>query len=243
MTGILGPSLAAALLSVALAGGSAFAQTAVSTERAADATTLDLSAHGEIETAPDQATIILGVQMTAPTAGEAIQQDARRMAQVIAALKKAGLPDKAIRTSNLSLNASYSYVQNQPPKLVGYQASNDVAVTIDDLGRLGAAVDASVAAGADQVNGVSFGLKDPRSAEDSARKAAVAALQAKAELYAEATGYHLRRLVNLTEGGGYQPGPVRPVAMMKAAMAAPTPIEAGQLTIRIDISGVYELAK
>ncbi len=127
---------------------------------------------------------------------------------------------------------------------MGYEAANTVTIIVNDLARLGPAVDASVSAGADQINGISLGLKDPRTAEDAARKAAVAALQARAELYATATGYRVGRLVNLSEGGGYQPGPIRPMALMKVqAAAAPTPVEAGELTVRIDISGLYELAK
>ncbi len=245
MKRIWGPGLVAAAAGLALASGGASAQTAAgTTDRAFDATTLSLSAYGETNAAPDKATITLGVQVKAPTAGEAMHEDAARMTQVVAALKKAGIEPKDIQTSNLSLNAAYDYAPNQAPKLVGYEAANTVTIIVNDLARLGPAVDASVSAGADQINGISFGLKDPRAADDTARKAAVAALQAKAELYAMATGYHVRRLVNLSEGGGYQPGPIRPMALMKAqAAAAPTPVEAGELTVRIDISGVYELAK
>ncbi|HEY2658599.1 MAG TPA: SIMPL domain-containing protein [Caulobacteraceae bacterium] len=230
-----------AMLAAAGLAGAARAETGPP-DRAFAATTLNLSAQGETDAAPDKAVITLGVQIKAATAGEAMRQDAARMARVIAALRAAGIAEKDIQTSNLSLGAQYDYAQNQPPKLNGYLASNDVTITVNDLARLGPAVDASVAAGADQVNGVSFGLKDSRAAEDAARKAAVAALQAKAELYAAATGYRVQRLVNLSEGGGYQLSPVRPMAMMKAADAA-TPIAPGQLTVRVDISGLYELAK
>lgn len=242
MTRTLVPALAAALVLAGLAG-SANAQTEGAGERAFDATTLSLSAEGETEAQPDKATITLGVQVKAATAGEAMAEDTRRMTQVIAALKSAGLADKDIQTSNLSLNPDYDYAPNRAPKLSGYQASNEVRVTVNDLDRLGPVVDAVVNAGADQVNGISFGLKDPKVAEDRARKSAIQALAAKAELYASQTGYRLKRLVNLSEGGGYQPGPIRPVAFMKAAAAAPTPVEQGQLTVRIDISGVYELTK
>ncbi len=232
--------MAGVMLATALTGA-AHAQAAAADATFA-ATTLTLSAQGQAEAAPDKAVITLGVQVKAATAGEAMRQDAARMARVIAALKAAGMAEKDIQTSNLSLGAEYDYVQNQPPKLNGYQASNEVTITVNDLSRLGPAVDASVAAGADQINGISFGLKDSRGAEESARKAAVAALRAKAELYAAATGYRVQRLVNLSEGGGYQPSPPRPVAMMKMAAAA-TPIAPGQLTVQVDISGVYELAK
>jgi uncharacterized protein YggE len=83
---------------------------------------------------------------------------------VMASLRKAGIAEKDIQTSNLNLNPQYRYVENQPPELVGYQASNQVTVTVHDLKKLGAAVDATVGAGANHVQGISFGLEDPTAA-------------------------------------------------------------------------------
>jgi len=209
-----------------------------------DATTLSLSAHGETKVVPDEATITLGVQTTAPVAAQAMAENAARMTAVTAALRGAGIADKGIQTSNLSLSAQYVYVQDQPAKLTGYQASNEVTITVEDLARLGPAVDAVTAAGANQINGISFGLKDSSAAEDEARLAAVKALRAKAELYASATGYHVARLVSLSEGGGDQPeGRTVIVTAMKRSAAPNVPVSSGQLTVGIDVNGLYELAK
>lgn len=238
----LSARLAGAVLAGAVLGGAAHAEASDPASRAFDATTLSLSAHGEVEATPDKATITLGVQVKAPTAGQAMSEDAARMTRVIAALRKAGIAERDIQTANLNLNADYDYAPNQAPRLVGYQASNEVTITVNDLSRLGSAVDASVTAGADQVNGVAFGLKDPRQAEDAARRAAVAALQAKADLYASATGYRVRRLVNLSEGGGGPAAPIRPMAFAKVAETA-TPVAPGQLSVQVEINGVYELVK
>ena len=208
------------------------------------ATTLNLSAHGETQVTPDQATITLGVQTKAGNARDAMAQNAQRMGAVIAALRGAGIAGKDIRTSNINLEAQYAYAPNTAPRLTGYQASNDVMVTVDDLAKLGPAIDAVTEAGANQIAGIAFGLKTPRPAEDAARQEAVKALRAKAELYAQAAGYHIARLVNLTEGGGYEPWPPRPMMMSKAMMAAaPTPVEAGELTVSADVSAVFELAR
>jgi uncharacterized protein YggE len=209
------------------------------------ATTLSLSAFGEVKAAPDMAAISLGVQTHAPSAAQAMADNAQRMSQVVAALKKAGIEAKDIQTSGLSLSAEYAYEQNRPPRLTGYQASNQVSVTVNDLARLGPTLDAVVAVGANQINGVSFGLKNPQAAEDAARLKAVQALGAKAQLYAGATSYRIGRLVNLSEGGGYvpEPRPMGRVMLAQAAAAPPTPVEAGQLSVRIDISGLYELVK
>ena len=121
-----------------------------------------------------------------------------------------------------------------------------MTITVNDLNKLGQAVDATVKAGANQVNGISFGLKDPSAAEDAARHAAVKALAAKADLYAKATGHRVGRLVTLSESGGYSGGPP-PVPMMAYARMEKAgdsvPVSAGELSVRIDINGLYELTK
>jgi hypothetical protein len=176
-----------------------------------------------------------------------MQANATRMSAVMASLKKAGIADKDIQTSNLNLNPQYRYQENQPPLLVGYQASNNVTIIVHDLKKLGAAVDATVNAGANQVHGISFGLEDPTTAENAAREAAVKALSAKADLYAKATGYKVSRLVSLSEGGGYASPPPMPMAMYAkremAGQAADTSISGGELKVRIDVSGLYELSR
>jgi uncharacterized protein len=209
------------------------------------ATTLNLSAAGETRLAPDMATIRLGVVSEAKTAAEALSANSARMRQVMAALRTAGLPERDIQTSGVNLNPQQVYVQNEPPRVTGYQASEQVTVQVHDLARLGAAVDATVGAGANQVNGISFGVADPTAAENAARELAVRALKAKADLYARATGYRVVRLVSLSEGGGVES--YRPPTPLMAAQArvqnVPVTIAPGELTVRVQVSGVYELAR
>ncbi len=211
-------------------------------DRAFEATTLNLTAYGETEVAPDQAILTLGVQSRAASAAAAMAQNAGRMTAMVAALRKAGIADRDIRTTNLNLSAQYSYPPGRPAVLEDYAAGNDVTVTMSDIARLGAVIDAATAAGANQVNGISFDLKDPAAAEDAARLAAVKALAAKAALYAGASGYRVARLVSLSEEAGGAQGPVRPLALL-AGRAEATPISAGELTVRVDVTGVYELTR
>ena len=244
------PILAGALAAILLCGAAATAQAQTAPAPAAadamfQATTLNLSAYGEVKATPDMATISLGVQTDAPTAAQAMADNAKRMSQVVAALKRQGIEAKDIQTSGLNLGAQYAYEQNQPPKLTGYQASNQVSITVRDLARLGPTLDTVVSVGANQINGVAFGLSDPKSAEDAARLQAVKALQAKAQLYAGATGYRISRLISLGEGGGYTQPP-RPLAYAMAKMDSAreaTPVEAGQLSVRVEVNGLYELAR
>jgi len=240
--------LAAALAALLLAGAplAALAQTSAGVgDPAFAATTLSLSAYGEAKIAPDMATITLGVDTTAPTAAQAMRENAQRMAQVVAAVRGAGVQSRDLQTSSLNLSPQYANEENRPPRLTGYQASNQLTVTVIDLARLGPVADAVVSAGANTISAIGFGLANPVSAENTARIAAVKALQDKASLYAQAVGYHISRLVNLSEGGGETPSPARPMAMMAMRMAAsaPTPVEAGQLSVRVDITGLFELAK
>jgi len=206
---------------------------------------LNLNASGEVKVAPDMATLTFGVVTEAKTAQEAMAQNATRMTQVAAALRRAGIGERDIQTSGLNLSAQYDYVQNEPPRLRGYQATNRVTVIINDLDAVGTTADAVVAAGVNQIDGIGFGLKDPKAAEDAARRLAVQALQSKARLYAEALGVSLGGIRSLSEGGGYSPPPPTPIYAMRAeAMdSASTPVAAGELTVRIDITGVYDLGR
>lgn len=207
---------------------------------------LNLSAYGEVKVAPDMATISFGVVTEATTAQAAMADNARRMAEVFAALGRAGIAERDIQTSGLNLSAQYDYQENQPPRLRGYQASNRVTVRVRDLTKVGSTADAVVAAGVNQIDGISFGLIDPTEAENQARLLAVRALQSKAALYSQALGVRLGELRSFSEGGGYSPPQPMPVAMYaRGAMmdSASTSVAGGELSVRIDVTGVYDISR
>jgi uncharacterized protein len=242
-----GGALAAA---VALAAPTALAQSQpnggapLTIQAVTERPSLNLSAYGEVKARPDMATITFGVVTEATTAAEAMSRNATQMNQVMAALRRAGIAERDVQTSGLNLSAQYDYVQNEPPKLRGYQASNQVTVIVNDLTKVGSTADAVVSAGVNQINGISFGLKDPSAAENQARQIAVRNLQAKAALYSQALGVELGGIRSLSEGGGYAPQPPMPMyarAMSMDSAGGATPVAAGELTVRIDITGVYDL--
>ena len=204
---------------------------------------INLSAFGEVNLVPDIANLTLGVSATAPTAAEALRANAERMNRVVAALTAAGLPARDIQTTQLNLSPQYANEANQPQRLTGYQVSNQVEVVVRELPKLGRVIDAVVAAGADNIGQLSYGLANPGAAENAARVAAVKALDDKAALYANATGYRIGRLVNLSEGGGYRPGPPMPMMAMAVRSEASTPVEAGEVKVRVDVTGVFELTR
>lgn len=241
------PALMLGATLVGVAAPAALAQTASppAMHAMAPLPALNLSAHGEVKVAPDMATITFGVTTEAATAQAAMADNARRMTEVFAALRRAGIAERDIQTSGLNLSAQYDYVQNEPPRLRGYQASNRVTVDIMDLDAVGTTADSVVAAGVNQIDGIAFGLKDPKVAEDEARRLAVRALQDKAALYARALDVALGPIRSLSEGGGYQPQPPMPIyaAARMSADSASTPVAAGEMTIRIDITGTYDLGR
>ena len=205
-------------------------------------TRLDVSATGEVTRVPDLAIISAGVQTLQPTATAAIEENATRMERVRAALKRAGIADKDIQTSSISLNPEYRYVENQPPVLTGYRASNTVNVKFRDLKRSGAILDALVKEGANQLNGPSLTIDKPEEAYDEARVKAIAVGQRRAELYARALGKKVVRILSISESGASIPGPM-PMAYARdvAMQSAKTEISPGTQDIQVSVSMSFEL--
>src|SRR3954471_11721107 len=119
--------MAALLLGAVAMPAAAQAQQASITQSIAG-TRLDVSATGDVTRVPDLAIISAGVVTRSATATGAIQQAATRLARVREALRQAGIADRDIQTSNITLNPDYVYANNQPPKLSGYNATNQVSV-------------------------------------------------------------------------------------------------------------------
>jgi uncharacterized protein YggE len=217
----------------------------------AGGTLLSVSAEGRSTRVPDLAVFSAGVTTQGKTAGEAMTANAAAMSKVTAALKKAGIADKDIQTSSINLNPVYGQPVHDPqgqmihePRIVGYQANNQVTVKQRDLKNFGKVLDALVAAGANQVNGPSFQMDKPEVALDEARTNAMKAARARADLYARAAGLRVVRILTINEGGGYQPP--MPVMYAKAEMgaadAASTPISAGQVEAQVSVNVQFELA-
>src|SRR3954452_12070990 len=200
---------AAATPSAALAQQSTINQTITGTR-------LDISTTGEVTRVPDVAIISAGVVTRSTTASGAIQQAATRMARVREALRQAGIADRDIQTSNISLNPDYVYANNQPPKLNGYSASNQLNVRFRDIANSGKILDALVAEGANQINGPNLTIDKPEAALDEARAKAVAMGRARADLYARSLGLRVVRVVSVSESGGYVPPPPMPPMVMMA---------------------------
>lgn len=208
-------------------------------------TTISLTGKGSVDRAPDIALISLGVQVEGETAAAAMADQAKRMNAVFAAVKAAGVADRDMQTGNLSLNPVYDYPNNQKPRLRGYQASNQIGIKVRDLTKLGATLDATVKAGGNTINGVSFSIDKPEPLKDQARTDAIKDAAAKAELYARAVGYRVKRIVSISENDYQPPMPVPMLQMARnqVADAAPTPVAAGEVSLEVQVSVLFELTK
>jgi uncharacterized protein YggE len=113
-----------------------------------------------------------------------------------------------------------------------------VHVILDDVAKVGATLDALVAAGANQMNGLNFSIKDPASLLARARADAVADAKLRAQQYAAAAGVTLGPIQSITENGGEPP---RPMYRMMAMAAAPAPIAAGEESINAGVTIVWEI--
>ncbi|MEM9668246.1 MAG: SIMPL domain-containing protein [Pseudomonadota bacterium] len=209
-------------------------------------TTLSLSARASVSRAPDIAYITAGVETEAKTAGDALAENARRMNGVFGALGDAEIEEKDIQTSNFSISPNYDYSRDGPPRLIGYRASNQVRAKVTDLDNLGTTIDSLVEAGGNNLNGIQFGLEDDSNARDEARRKAVADAMARAELYADATGYDVVRIVSISEGGSMTVAPMPFLATRAEASfadAAPSPVSAGELDFSATVNVLFELSK
>lgn len=209
--------------------------------------TLRVSATGESRAAPDRAWIDFGLETMAATAEAAGRENAQRMERVIAVLVRAGVPREQIQTRDYSVHPEYAPppdARTEEPRIRGYRVTNTVSVTVDRVGEVGGLIDAALAAGANRVHGVRFGLRDPEAVRARALQEAVRRGRAEAETLAAALGVGLGRLLDAsTMSEPYRP----PVPMMmemaasRAVADAATPVEPGEQTVAASVHLVYAI--
>jgi uncharacterized protein YggE len=201
--------------------------------------TITVTGSATIRTKPDQATVSLGVQTQADTAQGALTQNAEKMNAVLDALKAMGFGDSALATTDLGLDPMWS---NDGRTVVGFQAHNQVSVTIRDLSKVGPAIDAAVHAGANLAGGIQFGLSDENAGVDDALAQAVEDARAKADVMAGAASASVGEVVTITETA--TPGPMPYYAGREAvayAVDAATPINPGPVETQVSVTVTWAL--
>jgi uncharacterized protein YggE len=159
------------------------------------------------------------------------------MARMFSTLKAMGVPDRAIQTSQFSISPQYTDGNTQPQRLTGYEVTNQVTVTLNNVDKLGTALDALAAAGANRMEGIQFSIRDSAALLTKARQAAVDDARTKAKTYAQAAGVTLGPILSISENGNEAPRPV----MMMARMSKAVPIAAGEESLNASVTIVWEI--
>lgn len=201
---------------------------------------LTLTGEASVNVAPDLATVSIGVTTNEDTAAKALAANTEAMTKVIGQLKSAGIEESDIQTSSLSIGPVWADgVQPSKREISGYSATNMVTVRVRNLDNLGPVLDASVADGANALNGLGFELAEPQPALDQARKLAVEDAKRKAQLIADAAGVTLGPIMSIREGGDV--GGVRPMAAQFARDSVP--VQAGEINYSSDVTITWRIGR
>src|SRR6202165_769879 len=192
--------LAAAVIAGALLATPALAQTVV------PPSVISVTGEATVSVPPDQAQIDGGVTSEAKTAREASDANNTAMGKVLLALKGAGIEEKDVQTSRLSLQPQSAPNRTGPPAISGYRASNRVTIRVRDVAKVANAIDTLVGAGANEIGGINFVVSQASKLLDEARERAVADARRKAEIYGKAAGVTLGAPLSISEQGF--PGPI-----------------------------------
>ena len=202
---------------------------------------ITVAGDGQASATPDEATIAGGTQLQSRTAKEAMDGNSRAMRQVQEALRGAGIEERDVATSALSLRPVIDHQSaGNRPRVVGYTAGHRLQVRVRDLAKLGDVLDRMVAAGANQIEGLQLGVSDWSKKVDEARVAAIADARRKAEIMARAAGARLGKVLTIAEHGGAMPPPVMR-RMATAAASEPVPVATGDQTFQMSVTITWEL--
>lgn len=204
-------------------------------------TRVTVTGDAKVQAQPDTAIITIAVVTQNASASEAQAENASRSEAVIRAVKAAAGANAEVQTSGYSLQPQYVYKENQPPTISGYMARNSVVVTLSELNRVGAVIDAATRAGANNIDNLAFTLRKDRPARDAALTNATREALSKAQLIAQALGGRVVRVVEVQEGGLTRPPILYKQTERLVAQDASTPIEVGALDIAAQVQLVAEI--
>ncbi|MEZ4668903.1 MAG: SIMPL domain-containing protein [Anaerolineae bacterium] len=206
--------------------------------------TISVSGSGEVFGPPDIAYINLGVDVADADAGKAIANANTTLAAIVAAVSEAGVAEADIQTANYSVYPEDRY-DPQTGQATGeriYHVQLAVNVTVRDISKTGAVIQAGLSAGANSINGLSFGIADMKSLEEQARKAAVADAQNRAQQLADGFGVTLGAPVTISESFGSVPVPMFNRDMVAQAASVPVQINPGQLSVSVQVNVTFAIA-
>ena len=227
------------LLAIAAAG---WTTSVAGAAGAIDLPQITVTGEGTVSVAPDSANLRAGVITDAKTAQDAGSVNAAAMSAVMTVIKDAGIAAKDVQTFRYAIRPVYDGGRPVRERIIGFQASNSVIVTIRELDKIGSLIDRLVGAGANDMGGVEFTVSDGSKALDAARSEAIADARRKAEVFAKAAGVKIGAPLTITEQSS---GLARPYPVMMRASGAPpeTPIASGEQSLHVTVAVSFELLR
>src|SRR3954447_14796266 len=202
--------------------------------------TITVPGSGSVLVEPNVASVRLGVNVMAATAGAARESAAQTMNAILEAVLAQRVARRDVRTALVSLNPTMDYSGNSGPRITGYQVQNAVAVTLRDLAKAGELIDASLGAGASTLDSLEFRLEDATAATDEARQAAMGAARDPATTIADAAGAKLGDVLAVNEGAPSSgPVPFAATRMALKAEDASTTVESGTQEISVALTVTF----
>jgi uncharacterized protein YggE len=207
-----------------------------------------VSGNAQLLVAPDEATVRLGVVRQAPAAQTAQEQANAAVQEILSNIGKAGVPANQIQTARLVLTPVYAPRNSDSrdaPRIVAYNATNSVSVRLNNLSLVGGVIDAGLKAGANQLEGVQFGLRNDTASREEALKQAVQEARSKAQVMADALRVNLVEVLEASEGGvsvvPFAEGGASPRVAFSAS-SAETPVSPGQIQVHANVTIRYRIS-
>lgn len=235
-----------ALIAAVVVGGGFYVYGKKIEKRAQAPATITVSGDAKVSAKPDIGQLSFGVTTgRMGTAKDALESLNKRMASIVDAVKKAGIPEKDITTESFYMNPAYDWTDGRQV-LRGYEATQSLRVKVRNLDTVGDILSVATAAGANQAGNVDFTIDNPDAVRAEARGEAIADAKAKAKVLADQLGLRLGRVLNFSEGGGYYP----PVMYARDAMATgmgggadmeKAVLPVGEQDVNMSVSITYEL--
>lgn len=198
-----------------------------------------VTGEGKASVKPDSAKVRVGVQANGATAKEAQEEINEIINKVKEAIINLGIKKEDIKTENYNIYPNQDYTEGNIGKIISYSANTNLLITVKDITKADSIVDGATAAGANQVGGVEFDVKDRTGAEGEARTKAVAEAKNKAEQAAKASGFSLGKIISYQEGFG--PGPIMLLEEKGGRGGGGSEIEPGTNEITVTVTLGYEI--
>lgn len=208
--------------------------------------TISVDGTSVIKAMPDRATVNISIESTAKDAKEASAQNAIVMNKIQKDIMALAITKDNIKTTNYNLYPLYNRKDNGRQEITGYSVSNQITVTVDNIDIVGNVIDTAINAGANSVNSVEFSLKDPQSYKDKVLVQAINDAKRKADIIAKTLGKNVVNVVSVNSNNSYIEARTFNSMMYakaadSAAVGASSPIQAGDISVKANISIVFEI--